>query len=488
MPKPPDVTACLAEALTLHQAGRLADAEKMYKQILAREPGHAESLNWLGVIAHQRDHHAEAVRLIDLALKTNPGDVLALNNRGNALQALKRFEEALSSYDRALEVRPDFAVAHYNRGNTLHALARFDEALASYDRALALQPNYPEAHGNRGIALHNLKRFDEALSSYQRALALRPDFAEAHYCEALSRLLTGDLDRGWQEHEWRWRTQQLGHGRRNFVQPLWDGADDIAGKTILLHAEQGFGDTIQFCRYVPRVAERGARVILEVQKPLYELMGIFSGVADIVSRGDPLADFDMHCPLLSLPRAFQARLETIPSATPFLRAPAPAVAAWNARLPPRTRPRIGLAWCGRPTHNNDRNRSIELGTFWSLIDGVEAVWVSLQRDVRAGDATLLRERDDVLHFGEELQTFADTAALISNLDLVISVDTSVAHLAGALAKPVWVLLPFIPDWRWLLDRDDSPWYPTARLFRQDGSRRWDGALRLVREALRNSVG
>jgi tetratricopeptide (TPR) repeat protein len=259
MPKPPDVTAYLAEALTLHQAGRLADAEKIYKQILAREPGHAESLNWLGVIAHQRAHHAEAIRLIDLALKTNPGDVLALNNRGNALLALKRFEEALSSYDRALAVRPDFAVAHYNRGNTLHALARLDEALASYDRALALQPNYPEAHGNRGIVLHNLKRFDEALSSYQRALAMRPDFAEAHYCEALSRLLTGDLDRGWQKHEWRWHTQQLGHGRRNFVQPLWDGADDIAGKTILLHAEQGFGDTIQFCRYVPRVAERGAR-------------------------------------------------------------------------------------------------------------------------------------------------------------------------------------------------------------------------------------
>jgi tetratricopeptide (TPR) repeat protein len=522
MPEPSDVTARLAEALALHQAGRLAAAETIYNRILAHAPDHADALHWRGVIAHQRGDHAAAVRHIDLALKGNPDNVLALNNRGNALQALQRFDEALASYERALVLRPDFAdahcnrgnalqallrfdealasfaralalrpgyaEAHYNRGNALHALQRFEEALASFDRALALRPDYAEAHANRGIALHDLKRFDEALASYQRALALRPDYAEAHYSAALCCLLTGDLERGWDQHEWRWQTAQFEHGRRNFSQPQWDGSAAIAGKTVLLHAEQGFGDTIQFCRYLPLVVERGARVVLEVQRPLQDLMSHSFGAAQVLSRGETLPDFDVHCSLLSLPRAFATRLETISSATPYLRVSPQAVTAWSARLPPRTRPRIGIAWAGRPTHKNDHNRSIALDALLSLLDGVDATWISLQRDVRAADAALLQNRDDIFHYGEELKTFADTAALVANLDLVISVDTSVAHLAGALAKPVWVLLPFIPDWRWLLDRDASLWYPTARLFRQDGERAWNGVLARVRAALRDGSG
>jgi tetratricopeptide (TPR) repeat protein len=517
MPDPPDVSSLLAEGLAQHQAGRLAEAEKIYNRILAIVPGHCGGSHWLGVIFHQRGEHVRAVRYIDAALAQNPDDVLALNNRGNALQALKRFEDALASYDRALALRPDFADAHsnrgnalqalqrsedavasfdralalrpdfaeacYNRGNALHALAQFAQALTSYDRALALRPHYAEAHCNRGVTLHDLKRFDEALASYRRALTLRPEYAEAHYGEALCRLLTGDLDRGWDEHEWRWETEQFRNGRRDFSAPLWDGSQEVAGKTVLVHAEQGFGDTIQFARYVPAVAERGARVILEVQEPLHDLMHTLPGAAQIVSRGDMLPDFDMHCPLLSLPRAFATRLESIPAQTPYLHASAGRVADWNARLPPRTRPRIGLVWSGRPTHKNDSNRSIGLGSFLPLLDGVEATFVSLQRDVRAADATLLRKRTGLVHFGDKLKTFADTAALIANLDLVIAVDTSVAHLAGALRKPVWVLLPFIPDWRWLLDRDDSPWYPTARLFRQDDSRRWDSVFVRLRAAL-----
>ena len=331
-----------------------------------------------------------------------------------------------------------------------------------------------------------LKRFDErhALQFNERALAARQDFAEAHYNEGLCRLLIGDFDRGWAEHEWWRETERLKHAKRNFAQPPWTGSPAIAGKTILLHAEQGFGDTIQFCRYAPRVAAMGGRVILEVQEALRDLiLHSLNGVAQVVAKGDTVPPFDMHCPFLSLPLAFGTALSTIPHDTPYLRASAQAVANWGARLPPKTRPRIGLAWSGRPEHNNDQNRSIDLVSFLSPLEGIDATLVSLQREVRAADAVVLQQRSGVIHFGEELKDFSDTAALAANMDIVIAVDTSVAHLAGALAKPVWVLLPFIPDWRWLLDRDDSPWYPTARLFRQDDSRRWDSVFARLRAGL-----
>src|ERR1700722_11423916 len=578
------ITSLFADGLALHQAGRLADAERIYNQIPAVRPDHFDSLHLLGVCFYQRGDHAEAVRRINLALKRSPNNFPALNNRGNALTALKQFKDALASYDRALAARPDYAEAHSNRGNALKELKRFEDALASYDRAIKLRPDYAEAHSNRadalialqrfgealashdralmlrpdyaeahfhrGNALHDLKRFedalasydhaimlrpdyaeahsnrgnalqelkrfeeavagydralalrgdlaeahsnrgnalkeldrfDEALASYERALAVQPDFADVHFNEAMCRLLIGDLYRGWEKNEWRWETAQIRNGKRSFSQPLWLGSDEIAGKTILLHAEQGLGDTIQFCRYAPLVAARGARVVLEVQKSLQELMGSLAGVAHIISKGDPLPDFDLQCPLLSLPLAFGTRLEMIPSAIPYLRASPQALNNWEGRLGPRDRPRIGLFWSGNPMNTRDHNRSIGFSSFLSLLD-INATFISLQKDVRAADAVVLNDRSDLLHFGDELRSFADTAALIANLDLVITVETSVAHLAGALAKPVWVLLPFIPDWRWLLDRDDSPWYPTARLFRQDDSRRWDGAFGRLRAAL-----
>jgi hypothetical protein len=333
---------------------------------------------------------------------------------------------------------------------------------------------------NRGVTLHHLKRFEEALASYAGALAARSDYADAHYNEAHCRMLLGDFPRGWEKHESRWDMPLFRHRRRNFVQPQWSGSDDVAGKT-------GFGDTIQFCRYAPLVAARGARVILEVQEPLRELMRTLDGVAQILARGEPLPDFDLHCPVLSLPLAFGTQVATIPSATPYLRASAAAVRHWSARLGARDRPRIGFAWSGSPLHENDHSRSIGLGSFLQLFAGVDAAFVSLQRDIRAGDAAVLQGRSDVLHFGEEFEDFSDTAAMISNLDLIISVDTGVVHLAGALAKPVWVLLPFVSEWRWLLDREDSPWYPTARLFRQDETRAWDAVIARVRAALQDYV-
>jgi tetratricopeptide (TPR) repeat protein len=507
--------ALLGRSHALKELKRFEEALAGYDRALAVRPGSAEAHVNRGDVLHELKRFEEALASYDRALGIRQDFTEAHANRGSALHALKRFEEALASYDHALALRPDYAEVRYNRGNvlhslkrfeaaladyehalalrpdyvealanrgvTLHAQKRFEEALASQDRALAVRPDYADAFVNRGVTLHELKRFEAALASYDRALALRPDYAQAHFNEAVCRMLIGDFDRGWQKFEWGWETDELKNAKRTFSQPLWLGSDEVAGKTVLLHGVHGFGDTIQFCRYVPHVMERCARVILEIQEPLRELMGTLPGAAQIVSRGEPLPDFDLHCPLLSLPLAFGTRLATIPAQTPYLRASPQAVTEWNARL--GSRPRIGLAWSGRPEHDNDRNRSMKLSTLLSPLAGFEATYVSLQREVRANDAPVLEGRSDIVHFGEELKSYADTAALIANLDLIVSVDTSVAHLAGALAKPVWILLPYIPDWRWLLDRDDSPWYPTARLFRQDETRGWDNVMARVHAAL-----
>ena len=473
----------LVETLS-NRGNTLNEALASYDRELALRPDYATAHINRGLALHELKRFDEALTSYDRAVQARPAVAEGHNNRGNTLHELKRFDEALTSFDRALALRPDYAEALFNRGNTLKEIKRFEEALASYDRALQMRPNYVEAYTNRGLTLCELKRFDEALASYDRALQVRPDFAQVQQNEALVRLLTGDFSRGWGQYEWRWKTEPLALRKRSYLQPLWQGAEALDGKTILLEGEQGFGDQIQFCRYVPLVGLRGARVILEVEWPLHELMTSLAGVTQVISKGDPLPNFDFQCPLLSLPLAFATRLETIPSMTPYLYAPVQAVKNWQARLASNVRPRIGLVWSGRPTHRNDQNRSISLRSLLPLLN-IEATFVSLQKDVSTDDVAVLRDQSDLLHFGDALQTFSDTAALIANLDLVISVDTSVAHLAGALAKPVWVLLPFVPDWRWLLDGNDSPWYATARLFRQDDTRQWDNVIARVRDALQD---
>jgi tetratricopeptide (TPR) repeat protein len=481
----PDFAEALCNrGVALHALERFDEALASYDHAIALRPNHAEAVCKRGATLQALERFDEALASYDRALALRPDYIEALSNRAPALHALQRFDEALASCDRALAVQPGFAEAHCHRGNALHALKRSNEALASFDRALAARPDYAEVLHNRSVALYGLKRFDEALVDSAGTLAIRPDFAEVHFNEACCRLATADLLRGWQKYEWRWQTGEQKRHRRNFIQPLWLGSGEIAGQTILLHAEQGFGDTIQFCRYVPRVVERGARVILEVQEPLQGLMRSLPGAAQIVSPDDPLPDFNRHCPLLSLPLAFATTLETIPAATPYLNAPPRAAMDWSARLGPRTRPRIGLAWSGRPNQKNG-HRSIGLGALSPLFD-LNATYVSLQPGVRDADAAMLHGFGNLIHFGHELKDFTDTAALISNLDLVVSVDTAVAHLAGALARPVWILLPYIADWRWLVDRDDSPWYPTARLFRQDETQEWDGAVARIRAALQTA--
>ena len=510
-----DLSALWAQALALHRQGRLAEAEALYQAVARHCPGNFDVAHMLGVVALQAgdtqrgvervrqalalnpddpDAHSnlgnglldlkrpqEALACYEQALRLAPGHFDALNNRGNALQALKRPQEALASYDLALRLKPDHAEALANRGNALLDLDRLEEALLSFDRSLALKPE-AGALVNRGNALQGLRRHAEALDSYARALALRPDYPEAHWNASLSRLALGDFEGGFAAYEWRWRKSNLVSPLRAFPQPLWLGQEPLRGKTILLHAEQGLGDTLQFCRYARRVAALGADVVLEVQPALKPLLAGLEGAGRVCAKGEALPPFDCHCPLLSLPLAFATRLDSIPAEAAYLRADPERAAAWRARLGESAGPRIGLAWSGNAAHVNDRNRSMALARFIALAAG-PGQFVSLQKQVREADLALLRERPDIVHFGEALADFADTAALVANLDLVLTVDTAVAHLAAALGKPVWLLLPFNADWRWLLERGDSPWYPSMRLFRQPGPGDWDGALARVRQEL-----
>jgi tetratricopeptide (TPR) repeat protein len=462
----------------LRDLGRPAEALASYDRAIAIEPGFADAYYNRAIALAELKRFEAAVASYDNVLSLAPDHAVALNNRGNVLMRLARFAEALASLDRALALRPDYAEAYNNRAVALQELKHFDAALESYDKAIEIKPAYAEAFNNRGVALKELRRFDEALASHNKAQEIAPDFADAHWNEALLRLLTGDLADGWAKYEWRWKRASFTSPRRDFSQPPWDGFDSLYDRTILLHAEQGLGDAIQFARYVPMVAARGAQVILEVAEPLRRLMGSLSGGARIVAKGEALPPFDVHCPLMSLPRAFGTTVDQIPAATPYLHPAAEAQSAWEARLCTGRHPRIGIAWAGNPNHDNDHNRSIPLGVLEPLM-GIEATYVSLQKELRSGDEALLQEHEEVFDVGSTLGDFADTAALVSCLDLVISVDTSLVHLAGALAKPVFVLLPYTPDWRWLLGRDTTPWYPSARLFRQTAPGNWDEVVARV---------
>ncbi len=468
----------------------LADIDRA----IALRPDYAEAWSNRGGVLHALRRFDEALLCYDRALVLQPRFAHAWSNRGNALHELERYEEALADFDRAVALEPDFAQGHSNRGNTLRRLQRFDEALASYDHAIALDPNLVEARCNRGSVLQEMGRFDEALASYDDATAIKPDFADAHFNAGAVRLLTGDFARGWQDHEWRWGIEQLQGCKRHFAEPQWRGSDDIAGRTILIHAEQGLGDTLQFARYVPRVAERAAHVIFEVQKPLHGLMASLAGGAQVVTRDDPLPDFDLHCPLLSLPLAFGTLLENVPAQTPYLSAPPDKIGAWRDRLGKHDKLRVGLVWAGNPRkelpgmNRIDRQRSMTFDRLAPVLDVAGCAFYSLQKgDDAVAQIRGSARREHVTDWTDELHDFTDTAALVENLDLVIAVDTSVAHLAGALGKPFWLLNRYTTCWRWLLERDDSPWYPTARQFRQDESRSWDGVIARVQAALRDAI-
>ena len=463
--------------------GRHEQALAGYDHALRLRPDDAQALSNRGVTLGELGRHAEALASYERALALAPDHPAALSNRGNALRGLKRFEEALASFDRALALSPQFPEALSNRGTALYDLQRYEEALASYDRALALRPGYAHALSNRGLALQQLERFVEAMASFDKALSVHPDYQDCHSNRALLLLLCGMLRDGWREYEWRRRSRAwLG---REFAAPEWGGGD-IAGKRLLLYAEQGLGDTIQFARFASLLAARGSEVTLEVPPALGALLQTLPGGVRIVRQGELLPGFDAHLPLMSVPFVLGIEERQIPAETPYLAADPARVEAWANRLPDGEF-RIGVAWQGNPRGDIDHGRSIPLAALAPLAQLPGVRLVSLQKGAGTEQLAGLPPGLEVADFGPGFDAgpdgFLDTAAVMMHLDLVVTSDSTIAHLAGALGRPVWVLLKQVPDWRWLIRRPDTPWYPTARLFRQSRQGDWDAVVARVAEAV-----
>jgi tetratricopeptide (TPR) repeat protein len=481
--------AHFGRAAVLQERQQWAHSLASYDRAIELSPGDiAAQLNRATVLRHL-ERWSDALAGYDRSLALNPNVAQAHAGRAECLQCLDRLQEALDSYDQAIELEPSNAAMYNGRGVVLQKMARSDAALASYNRSLAIDPNQPQACFNRGTLLAELQTHEGALSDYRRAIALKPDFAEAHLNLALTSLRTGDFVSGWTHYEWRWRAERgpILVKERAFVEPLWLGTGDIDGRTVLLYAEQGLGDSLMFCRYAERIAALGARVILEVPRPLFDVCSTLDGVTRVVAHGDPLPRFDVRCPLMSLPFALKTTLQTIPAEIPYLKSNPEKVLAWTGRLGAKLRPRIGLTWSGSRGSRTYSPRSYPLASLIPLLpQGFD--YYCMQTEIADADAKTLNENPAIHRFDSELRDFSETAALCECLDLVITMDTSVAHLAGALGKRTWVLIPYDGDWKWLLDREDSPWYPTVRLFRQRSRNDWQEVFARVVEALQAHFG
>jgi tetratricopeptide (TPR) repeat protein len=463
---------------------RLSEALACFDKARALSPDDADILYQHANVLLSLDRPHDALAEFQAVLARVPHHVEAHINSGLAHATLGMTEAALADFDAALMLLPNHPIAHFNRGGALLQLGRYTDAIAANDRAIAAAPDHVGAWLNRGRAASQLRRFDEAIASYGEVLARRKDDANAHFNRALALLTIGQYRPGFEAYEWRWRRTGVAPQKRR-GRPLWLGEYPLHRKTVLLHAEQGLGDTIQFARYVPLVAAGGATVMLEVQPELKSLMSSLDGVARLLSRGEAPPPFDAHCPLGSLPLAMKTEIESVPAAIPYLSADPARIAQWSARIEALPRPRIAIAWSGNPAHENDRNRSIAFDKLAPLL-AHPASFVSIQRDVRDAEAMQLAGERRVEHVGGALADFSDTAAVLTLCDLAITADTAPAHLAGALGRPVWVLVPFAPDWRWTLDGETTPWYPTARLFRQTSPGDWDAVLARVADALKSS--
>ena len=479
-----EVTTLLQQGFSLHQLGELNEAKVVYEQILEIRADHFDALQLLGLVSAQSKQYARAVYFLNRALKSNPNYAACHSNLGVALHELGLVNEAIASYDKAISIKPDYAEAYCNRGLALKALGYPNESLASFDNAISMNPDYAEAYSSRGDILQGLGRLDEALLSYEKAIGIKPDYAQAHWNLSLGHLLVGNFKSGWQGYEWRSKNEDINRtiGIRGFEKPLWLGVEAVKDQTILLYAEQGLGDTIQFCRYVPLVAKLGAKVILEVQRPLLKLLKNLDGVSDIFTKDDNLPEFNYQCPLMSLPSVFKTELDSIPVLSRYISHEPDKLENWQIKLGKKNRQRVGIVWSGGVTHISDQYRSLTLSQLLPYLPPCFE-YFSLQKEVRDIDKDLLAQHSEIKYFGDELEDFSDTAALCEFMDVIISVDTSVAHLAGALGRPTWILIPFSPDWRWLLDRDDSPWYPSVKLYRQEKINNWESVLERVRADL-----
>jgi tetratricopeptide (TPR) repeat protein len=580
------IDQALQLAIQHHNAGRMREAESIYRQILAHQPRHPEALHLLGVLANQVGQIDIAIDLIRRAIAINANSPEYFSNLGNALREKGLLNEAIEAHRSGLRLKPDFAVIHYNLGNALSQAGRIDEALAAYREAVRLEPrmagmrnslavmlrekgllaegeveqretirldpnfamahsnlgillrdagkldesiaacreairlspNFAEAHYNLGVALYDQEKLDDAAAAFREAIRLKPDYTDAHnnlanvmadsrrpaesiagYREALrckqdypevhwnlalNLLLQGKFAEAWPEYAWLSRCKQFRSPNWNLPQPTWDGRE-LNGQTILLHAEQGFGDAIQFVRYAPLIAQRGGKVVIQCQRELAELFRATPNLGQIITMEEPRPAFDTHCSLIELPMIFRSDLSSIPARIPYLQVDESLRESWRHHLDSLPgRPRVGLAWAGNPIHKRDRKRSMQLAQLQPLASIPGITFVSLQKGATAHQARNAPPGMTLVDFTSDLTEFHQTAALISNLDLVIAVDTAVIHLTGALGKTAWLLIPAVPDWRWLLNRSDSPWYPTLRIFRQPEPGDWNSAVRAIAEAMK----
>ncbi len=494
------------------QQGHIGEAQRLFAAAVKVNPNVAGAWANLGQALHALKRSDEALQCLDKARSLAPDDINVLHQHANTLlslgrseaalgefrevlaraprhgearlncgiacAALGRLDEAVAEFDAALALVPGHPAVHYNRALALQGLGRYGEAVRAHDRALAAAPQHAGTWLHRGRALAALKRIDEALASYGKAGTLRKNDPDVEFSEALALLARGDYRRGFAKYEARWRRTGM-PALQTRRQPLWLGEYPLAGKTVLLHAEQGFGDTIQFARYVPLLAATSPKkIVLEVQSELTALLARLDGGAGVIARGEAPPPFDLHCPLGSLPLAMGTDFADVPAPIPYLSADEGGLVKWSARIGTLERPRIALAWSGNAGHDNDRNRSIPFARMAPLF-ALPARFVSIQRDLRGGDAERLAAEPRVIRLGGDLESFTDTAAVLALCDLVIAADTAVAHLAGAMGRPLWVLIPFAPDWRWTLNGETSPWYPAARLFRQTALGDWDAVIARV---------
>jgi len=478
-------TAYFNRGLALAALRRYPEALASYDAAITINCDYADAHNSRGIALRELRRPEEAIESFDRAIAIKPNDAITYFNRGITFAGLKKYPDAINSYDKAIVLDPDYADAHNSRGIALKELSYFEASMDSFNKAIAIKPNYSYAHYNRGLTLKDMGRIDDAILSYAKAIAIEPNLADAHWNLALTHLLDGNYSDGWRGYEWRWLSMQKDF-KRAFSEPLWLGKESLKNKIIFLHSEQGLGDTIQFCRYASLLERLGAKVILEVQRPLFKLLGKLDGITKIIPKGDSPGYFDYQCPLLSLPLAFQTSLERIPNSVPYLFADKRRINKWKSYLGDEGF-KIAISWQGSDL-GASIGRTFPLSAFLKLshIEGVRLI--SLQKNRGSEQVVPLRDQMPVETLPDDFdggdEAFMDSAAVLNCVDLFITCDTALAHLAGALGVKTWLLLKNIPDWRWMLGRQDSPWYPSIRLFRQPIEGDWAGVFTKIEEELK----
>jgi len=479
--KPDYAEAYYNMGVALNDKGDPEAAIESYKQALKIKPDYAEAYNNMGVALNDKGDPEAAIESYKQALKIKPDYAEAYNNIGNVLKDQGDLEAAIDSYKQALKIKPDYAEAYSNIGIVLKDQGDLEAAIDSYKQALKIKPDYAEAYSNIGNVLKDQGDLEAAIDSYKQAININPDYAEAYYNLSLLHLLRGNLDEGFKYHEWRLKIKKptAAPVRTNLI---WDGEQSLSGKHFVVYEEQGLGDIIQFCRYLPVLEQKGANVTFKVKSNLHALLQTMDSKTSLNTRLPEENKIDFELPLMSLPLALKTTVETIPAQIPYLYADDQRKKRWNEKLGNKTVTRIGLVWSGSTLHKNDHNRSLLLNQLTSLLV-LPVEFHSLQKEVREIDIKTLTDFPKINQHQDDLLDFSDTAALIDEMDLVISVDTVVAHLSGAMGKKTFILLPYSPDFRWMLDRADSPWYPTATLFRQPSVGDWDSVISEIRQLL-----